>query len=301
MPIFISYSHENTEFVDKFAANLVLKKAHVWLDRWELKVGDSIIQRVESALSESSALIVILSKASVASEWCKKEITSGLIRELSEKKVIVMPVLIEDCEIPLFIRDKKYADFRSNFDSGLNDVLDGIASVINSDQGRIQQASGTLDWAVDWGYEKDLFHLKFTIVQCPKEFPMTFLTEVYLGCNDAATKRYRQYQNAGLDWVGRAVIAEALFDIGNETTLNLLLENQFPKVQNITIKDRRGPAVYEVLVTSRKLGEDNGKNQLVPISDYLKEIREYIRSISRPATLEEQLRIQEIMNVPFGA
>ncbi len=51
MPIFISYSHENTEFVDKFAANLVLKKAHVWLDRWELKVGDSIIQRVESALS----------------------------------------------------------------------------------------------------------------------------------------------------------------------------------------------------------------------------------------------------------
>lgn len=300
MPVFISYSHEDAGFVDKFAAQLVLNKARVWIDRWELKVGDSILQRVQSALTDSSALIVVLSKASTASEWCKKEMTAGLIRELSEKRVLVLPVLIEDCEIPLFLRDKMYADFRKDYDKGISDVLDGIAAVINADQGRIQDANGTLDWAVDWGFKEDFFHLRFTIVQCPKELPMTFLTEVFVLCNEAGTRRYLQYQNADLDWVGRAVIAEALFDVGEEKNLHLLLEDQFVQTQNITIADRQGPSVYEVLVTSRRLGEDNGKIQLIPISEYLKDIRGYMRSVSRQTTPQEQRRIQEIMRTPFG-
>ena len=117
MPVFISYSHQDKNFVEKFASQLVANKAKVWLDTWELNVGDSLITRVQEAISGASALLVILSKTSVASEWCKKELSSGLIRELEEKRVVVLPVLIEDCEIPMFLRDKLYADFRDNFDN----------------------------------------------------------------------------------------------------------------------------------------------------------------------------------------
>ncbi|HSC80798.1 MAG TPA: toll/interleukin-1 receptor domain-containing protein [Chitinolyticbacter sp.] len=300
MPVFISYSHEDKDFVDQFAGQLVLNKARVWIDRWELKVGDSILQRVQSALTDASALIVVLSRASTESEWCKKEITAGLVRELSEKKVLILPVLIDDCEIPLFLRDKMYADFRKGHDKGICDVLDGIAAVINAEQGRIQDADGTLDWAVDWGFEENIFHLRFTIVQCPKDFPMTFLTEVFVRCNEAATKRYVQYQDAGLDWVGRGVISEMLFEAGTESNLHLLLEDQFVQTKNITIADKRGPSVYSIVVSSRRLGEDNGKIQLISISEYLKDIRAYISSMSRPTTPQEQKRIQEIMNTPFG-
>ena len=35
MPLFISYSHSDKNFVDRLAAQLVLRKVHVWLDRWE--------------------------------------------------------------------------------------------------------------------------------------------------------------------------------------------------------------------------------------------------------------------------
>ena len=38
MPIFISYSHENKEFVDKLARQLVAHNINIWLDRWELSV-----------------------------------------------------------------------------------------------------------------------------------------------------------------------------------------------------------------------------------------------------------------------
>ncbi len=46
MPIFISYSHADKTFVDKLALKLVKHDAHIWVDTWELNVGDSILNRV---------------------------------------------------------------------------------------------------------------------------------------------------------------------------------------------------------------------------------------------------------------
>ena len=138
MPIFISYSHENKKFADRLARQLVAHNVNIWLDRWELSVGDSIISKIQEAVEGASALLVILSKASVASEWCKNEINAGLLQELEEKHVLVMPVLLEDCTIPVFVRGKLYADFRTSFDDGLRTILEGIAKVTNANLGRLR-------------------------------------------------------------------------------------------------------------------------------------------------------------------
>ena len=78
MAIFISYNHQDNHFVDVLAANLVRAKHNVWMDRWELNVGDSLTTKIEENLTQSSAVIVILSKNSVESSWCKRELTAGL-------------------------------------------------------------------------------------------------------------------------------------------------------------------------------------------------------------------------------
>jgi hypothetical protein len=82
------------------------------MDRWELNIGDSLISRIQGALTEADAILIVLSRKSVSSEWCKKELNAGLIRELEEKRVVVLPCVVEECNIPLFLRDKLYADFR---------------------------------------------------------------------------------------------------------------------------------------------------------------------------------------------
>ena len=156
MPIFISYSHRDKGFVDRLAVQLVRYKVSVWLDRWELHVGDSLISRIQEAISGASALLVILSKASVASEWCRKELNSGLVRELEEKRVVVLPVLREDCEVPLFLREKMYADFRSDFDGGLKTILEAVARVTNEWQSRLDTPEWHTDWAIDWGEQNGL-------------------------------------------------------------------------------------------------------------------------------------------------
>src|SRR5712691_6770427 len=137
MPVFISYSHQDERFATRLAAQLVKHKARVWIDQWELHVGDSLLERIQAAMQGASALIVILSKAAVDSEWCKKELSSGLLRELEERKVVVLPVLMEDCQIPLFVRGKRYADFRHDFDRGLQDILEAVAAVTSDSLGRV--------------------------------------------------------------------------------------------------------------------------------------------------------------------
>ena len=62
MAIFISYSQKDSDFVDTLAANLVIAKHHVWMDRWELNVGDSLTQKIEATLTESSAILVIIER-----------------------------------------------------------------------------------------------------------------------------------------------------------------------------------------------------------------------------------------------
>ncbi len=43
---------------------LVARNVNIWLDRWELSLGDSLIEKVQGAVDGASALLVILSKAS---------------------------------------------------------------------------------------------------------------------------------------------------------------------------------------------------------------------------------------------
>ncbi|OHD61975.1 MAG: hypothetical protein A2014_06460 [Spirochaetes bacterium GWF1_49_6] len=121
--IFLSHSSNDNEFVHRIANDLKLKNVPVWVDEWEIKVGDSIIERISSGINESGWLAIVLSKNSVKSPWVQLELNTALSKELQQKQVFVLPLLIEDCEIPIFLRDKLYADFRDNYHNGLNTLL----------------------------------------------------------------------------------------------------------------------------------------------------------------------------------
>jgi hypothetical protein len=167
MPVFISYSHSNKEFVDKLAIQLVRNNVNVWVDRWELALGDSIVDRVQEAIDGASALLVILSKSSVASPWCNKELSAGFLRELEERRVVVLPVMLEDCDVPVFARGKLFADFRKNFDDGLRVVLEGIAKVTNPHLSRTKAPTFHTDWSVDWGPRWSLQNPPLMATQTP--------------------------------------------------------------------------------------------------------------------------------------
>ena len=70
---------------------------------------------------------MLLSPNSVASEGVKAEWEALFWEEMNTRKIKVIPLLIEDCEIPTFLKVKKYIDFRQNYLQGMNQLLQDIA------------------------------------------------------------------------------------------------------------------------------------------------------------------------------
>ncbi len=296
MAIFISYSHADKAFVDKLALNLVKHEAHVWVDTWELNVGDSILNRVQEAIQSSSALLIVLSKASVASEWCKKELNAALMRELNEKKVIVLPVLVEDCEMPIFLREKLYADFRKDFESGLHALVNAVARVTKIDQGRLNTGNGHIGWSETWGYNNKLFQIDYTYIGSSAEWPFTLLTEITIFCDEGATKRYKQYEEQELGWFGRATITEAVCEFATANKIQMVLRDQHPQIRKVQIVDPKRKISYIVQFRCRRMGQDNGKDQLVNVANYIEQTRDQIRATIRKPTEQELERMMTLIS-----
>lgn len=130
--VFLSHSSKDKAFVSRLATDLKSRAVPVWFDQWELKVGDSLAERIEEGIDCSGWLAVVLSRNSTASDWVQKELRAAQARELRDKNVFVLPVLIDDCQIPLFLLDKLYADFRTSYEHGLESLL---KRVIEGDEG----------------------------------------------------------------------------------------------------------------------------------------------------------------------
>jgi len=125
--VFISHSNKDKDFVRQFANDLENARLGVWLDDRQLKPGDSIVSGISEGLRDTDYLIIVLSKASVASSWVQAELNAALMNELSDKGTVVLPVLIEDCDLPILLRDRVFADFRKDYLTGLKSILRVLA------------------------------------------------------------------------------------------------------------------------------------------------------------------------------
>jgi hypothetical protein len=121
--VFLCHSSSDKLFVDRLASDLEKVNIGVWYDKWEIKVGDSLIEKIQDGLDKNDYLTVILSPESVISEWVKRELNSALMREIKEKKIVVLPCLLRNCIRPTFLEEKKCADFRNSYEDGFTELL----------------------------------------------------------------------------------------------------------------------------------------------------------------------------------
>jgi len=134
---FISHSAKDKPFVRRLAADLVANGVKVWIDEQRTLVGDSVPEKIAQGLAESDFFLLVVSQSSVGSSWVKKELSSALVHEIERRTVTVLPIKLDDAEMPDSIRDKLYADFRGSYDDGLGRLLQSIkAREVAADGGR---------------------------------------------------------------------------------------------------------------------------------------------------------------------
>ncbi|MEZ6031992.1 MAG: toll/interleukin-1 receptor domain-containing protein [Planctomycetaceae bacterium] len=121
--VFVSHSSVDKQLVERIVKELESRDLQVWFDKYEMGVGDSIVQGIDQGLSDADYFLLILSPNSVKSNWVQRELNAALMEETSKRGIVVLPAIIKDCEIPTLLKDRIYADFRSDFDIGLNGLL----------------------------------------------------------------------------------------------------------------------------------------------------------------------------------
>jgi hypothetical protein len=120
---FLCHSSNDKLIVRKVAADLERYGVKTWLDENEIRVGDSLRQSIEKGLNTSDFVIVFLSESATKKDWVQRELSAAFSLELEHGKKVILPVLVGDCQIPIFLKDKKYADFREDYEHGLKELL----------------------------------------------------------------------------------------------------------------------------------------------------------------------------------
>lgn len=124
--VFVCHASEDKPIAQELALFMDARGVEVWLDKWEIKVGDSIVEKINEGLSSASHLVVLLSRASVTKPWVTKELSAALMRQLADRSIRVLPVRLDDCSIPPILADLRYAECRSNASIGFQEVLEAV-------------------------------------------------------------------------------------------------------------------------------------------------------------------------------
>ncbi len=120
---FLSHSSHDKPLIRQLAADLKAAGIDVWLDEQRIRVGESIPERISQGLAESDYFLLGVSKASVESEWVKKELNGALVNEVQRRAVHILPLKLDQTPMPSAISDKKYADFSESYKAGLADLI----------------------------------------------------------------------------------------------------------------------------------------------------------------------------------
>lgn len=103
--VFISHASEDKErFVESFARGLRNRRIDAWLDKWEMKPGDSLVQKIfDEGIRNADAFIVVLSKISITKRWVNEELNAAVVKRI-EGGTKLIPIRLDECEVPESLR-----------------------------------------------------------------------------------------------------------------------------------------------------------------------------------------------------
>ncbi len=103
--VFLSHASEDKQrFVVPFATSLRERGVDVWLDKWEILPGDSLVDKLfEEGLKEAQAVLVVVSAVSVQKPWVREELNTAVVNRIT-RQTKVIPIVLDDAEVPEALR-----------------------------------------------------------------------------------------------------------------------------------------------------------------------------------------------------
>jgi Uncharacterized protein conserved in bacteria len=119
--VFLSYSRRDEETVFKIRKSLERRGIDVWIDQDDIGTGSRWDIQIEQGIQESRIILVVLSPASVESPNVGDEWSYAL-----DKGKHIIPVMLEQCEVPMRIASLQRIEFFENFEKGMANLAAAI-------------------------------------------------------------------------------------------------------------------------------------------------------------------------------
>lgn len=117
--IFLSHASKDKHQVRNLSKRLREDGFDPWLDEERILPGQDWDLEIEKALRASNAILLCFSELSVAKEGYIQREYKRAMRYLEEKPegtIFVIPVRLDDCELPYFIREIQWVDYPADYD-----------------------------------------------------------------------------------------------------------------------------------------------------------------------------------------
>lgn len=254
MSVFISYSHKDAAFVNRLSIDLIKNNVKVWKDSMKITAGDSLLSTIQAGIKGASYFCVVLSKNALQSKWVKKEISKAVVREATKKGIVILPILIEDCDVPPELSDKMFVDFRKDFASGLRKILAVVADKYNlGDSARIDTDSA---YYFDYGIEQKLiegrYFMQLDVVSFDKEETFSILSQFMFHGNEYATPEHFELQEG--ESLRDLVLKTCAEDFAARPS-RILLKARDAQTARFTIGDAAGVVCFNVESRVKRLGD----------------------------------------------
>ena len=130
--VFISHASEDKEEVVRPLANALKDKSlNVWYDEFELKIGDSLRQKIDKGVANSKFGIVILSKNFIKKGWTNYELDGLITRSISNQQLL-LPIWHNITKQEVIDYSPSIADkvARSTSTNTIEEIAEEIAEII---------------------------------------------------------------------------------------------------------------------------------------------------------------------------
>ena len=132
--VFVSYSHDDLDWVTRFAGRLEAEGLRVARDEVFLRPGDVLVHAIEQAILDSAHGILVFSLASVADGWVGQQYAVMMQKSIEDGRRFV-PVVIDDVELPVFAASRYYVDFRNVSDDDYDLLIAKITEALRGTAG----------------------------------------------------------------------------------------------------------------------------------------------------------------------
>jgi hypothetical protein len=152
MHLWLCHSPEDEGTIRQIAA--YLEGRDLVVTRCPLFARDTVFSYLGDDIQPTDHLLVALSPHSVVSSWFQYDVVRGDVIEWAQRRAMqdsfVVPFLLKSCEVPIWLRDRVYANFANkSFEAACRELIKRLSGQVEANQRSSHDNQVLRTWAID--------------------------------------------------------------------------------------------------------------------------------------------------------